>query len=88
VAGNGIKKTNGRGINVTVGILKTNAMSLINDFTSRKKKTLHYFKMGRKSGWFYRAKRKSEKPVWITNQYSRQLVQNATEEQAILELRL
>jgi hypothetical protein len=61
VAGNGIKKNIGRGINVTVGVLKkTNAMSLINDFTFHEKKTLHYFKMGRKSGWFYRMK-KSEK---------------------------
>jgi diaminohydroxyphosphoribosylaminopyrimidine deaminase/5-amino-6-(5-phosphoribosylamino)uracil reductase len=85
VAGNGIKLMKG-GINVTVGILKTNAMSLINDFTfHEKKKTLHYFKMGRKSGWFYRAKENQKKPVWITNQYSRQLVHKwRTEEQAIL----
>jgi diaminohydroxyphosphoribosylaminopyrimidine deaminase/5-amino-6-(5-phosphoribosylamino)uracil reductase len=61
-------------------------MSLINDFTfHEKKKTLHYFKMGRKSGWFYRAKENQKKPVWITNQYSRQLVHKwRTEEQAIL----
>jgi hypothetical protein len=61
VAGNGIKKTNGRDKSY-----RRNFEDECNElnkrfYVSMKKKTLHYFKMGRKSGWFYRAKRKSEK---------------------------
>ena len=43
--------------------------------------------MGRKSGWIYCSsnQKTKQKPVWITNEYSRQLVHKwRSEEQAIL----
>jgi diaminohydroxyphosphoribosylaminopyrimidine deaminase/5-amino-6-(5-phosphoribosylamino)uracil reductase len=57
VAGNELK-TNGRGHKCYRRILEDECNELNKRFfTRKKKKTLHYFKMGRKSGWFYRIKK-------------------------------
>jgi diaminohydroxyphosphoribosylaminopyrimidine deaminase/5-amino-6-(5-phosphoribosylamino)uracil reductase len=75
VAGNGIKKTFPEaGINVTVGVLKKVSGTQQTFFLlSRKKKTYYLENEWTKVRWIYKAQR-NEKPVWITNPYSRQLV--------------
>lgn len=53
---------------------------------SSKKTPLHYFEMGQSAdGFIAPLEKETNKPVWITNMYSRQLVHKwRTEEQAIL----
>ena len=88
VAGNGIKKLLEAGINVTVGILEDECNELNKRFFTfhEKKRPYIILKWAESQDGFIAPKEKSEKkPVWITNQYSRQLVHKwRTEEQAIL----
>ena len=88
VAGNGIKKLMEGGINVTVGILEDECNELNKRFFTfhEKKRPYIILKWAESQDGFIAPKEKSEKkPVWITNQYSRQLVHKwRTEEQAIL----
>lgn len=88
VAGNGIKKLMEAGIHVTVGILEEECNELNKRFFTfhEKKRPYIILKWAESKDGFIAPKEKSEtKPVWITNQYSRQLVHKwRTEEQAIL----
>ncbi|MDI6047521.1 bifunctional diaminohydroxyphosphoribosylaminopyrimidine deaminase/5-amino-6-(5-phosphoribosylamino)uracil reductase RibD [Flavobacterium yafengii] len=88
VAGNGIKKLMEAGIHVTVGILEEECNELNKRFFTfhEKKRPYIILKWAESQDGFIAPKEKSEKkPVWITNQYSRQLVHKwRTEEQAIL----
>ena len=88
VAGNGIKKLLEAGINVTVGLLEDECNELNKRFFTfhEKKRPYIILKWAESQDGFIAPKEKSEKkPVWITNQYSRQLVHKwRTEEQAIL----
>lgn len=88
VAGNGIKKLIEAGANVIVGILETECYDLNKRFFTFHKKKRPYIilKWAETSDGFIAPIEKSEKkPVWITNNYSRQLVHKwRTEEQAIL----
>lgn len=88
VAGNGIKKLMEAGIHVTVGILEKECCELNKRFFTfhEKKRPYIILKWAESQDGFIAPKEKSEKkPVWITNQYSRQLVHKwRTEEQAIL----
>ena len=88
VAGNGIKKLMEAGINVTVGILEDECNELNKRFFTfhEKKRPYIILKWAESQDGFIAPKEKLEKkPVWITNQYSRQLVHKwRTEEQAIL----
>ena len=88
VAGNGIKKLVEAGINVTVGLLEDECNELNKRFFTfhEKKRPYIILKWAESQDGFIAPKEKSEKkPVWITNQYSRQLVHKwRTEEQAIL----
>ncbi|PIF62035.1 diaminohydroxyphosphoribosylaminopyrimidine deaminase [Flavobacterium sp. 11] len=88
VAGNGIKKLMEAGIQVTVGILEEECNELNKRFFTfhEKKRPYIILKWAESQDGFIAPKEKSEKkPVWITNQYSRQLVHKwRTEEQAIL----
>lgn len=88
VAGNGIKKLMEAGIHVTVGILEEECSELNKRFFTfhEKKRPYIILKWAESKDGFIAPKEKSEtKPVWITNQYSRQLVHKwRTEEQAIL----
>jgi diaminohydroxyphosphoribosylaminopyrimidine deaminase/5-amino-6-(5-phosphoribosylamino)uracil reductase len=88
VAGNGIKKLMEAGIHVTVGILEEECNELNKRFFTfhEKKRPYIILKWAESQDGYIAPKEKSEKkPVWITNQYSRQLVHKwRTEEQAIL----
>ena len=88
VAGNGIKKLIEAGIQVTVGILEDECNELNKRFFTfhQKKRPYIILKWAQTQEGFIAPKEKSEnKPVWITNTYSRQLVHKwRTEEQAIL----
>ncbi|WP_338645901.1 bifunctional diaminohydroxyphosphoribosylaminopyrimidine deaminase/5-amino-6-(5-phosphoribosylamino)uracil reductase RibD [Flavobacterium sp. KS-LB2] len=88
VAGNGIKKLMEAGIHVTVRILEEECNELNKRFFTfhEKKRPYIILKWAESKDGFIGPKEKSEKkPVWITNQYSRQLVHKwRTEEQAIL----
>ena len=88
VAGNGIKKLIEAGINVTVGILENECHELNKRFFTfhQKKRPYIILKWAESQDGFISPKLKSEqKPVWITNSYSRQLVHKwRSEEQAIL----
>lgn len=88
VAGNGIKKLVEAGINVTVGILENECNELNKRFFTfhQKKRPFIILKWAESQDGFISPKEKSEqKPVWITNTYSRQLVHKwRSEEQAIL----
>lgn len=88
VAGNGIKKLIEAGINVTVGILEEECNELNKRFFTfhQKKRPYIILKWAESQDGFIAPKQKSEnKPVWITNTYSRQLVHKwRSEEQAIL----
>jgi len=88
VAGNGIKKLVEAGINVTVGILENECNELNKRFFTfhQKKRPYIILKWAESQDGFISPKEKSEqKPVWITNTYSRQLVHKwRSEEQAIL----
>jgi len=88
VAGNGIKKLMEAGIHVTVGILEEECNELNKRFFTfhEKKRPYIILKWAESQDGFIAPMEKLEKkPVWITNQYSRQLVHKwRTEEQAIL----
>ncbi|MFE3848919.1 bifunctional diaminohydroxyphosphoribosylaminopyrimidine deaminase/5-amino-6-(5-phosphoribosylamino)uracil reductase RibD [Flavobacterium sp. LB3P45] len=88
VAGNGIKKLIEAGIHVTVGILETECNKLNKRFFTfhEKKRPYIILKWAESKDGFIAPLQKSEKkPVWITNQHSRQLVHKwRSEEQAIL----
>lgn len=88
VAGNGIKKLIEAGIKVTVGVLEKECHELNKRFFTfhQKKRPYIILKWAESQDGFISPKVKSEqKPVWITNSYSRQLVHKwRSEEQAIL----
>ena len=88
VAGSGVKKLLDAGLNVTVGILEDECNELNKRFFTfhQKKRPFIILKWAESSDGFISPKFKSEqKPVWITNEFSRQLVHKwRSEEQAIL----
>lgn len=88
VAGNGIKKLLEAGINVTVGVLEDECNALNKRFFTfhQKKRPYIILKWAESQDSFIApSERNEQKPVWITNQYSRQLVHKwRSEEQAIL----
>ena len=88
VAGNGIKKLLEAGVNVVVGVLENECyQSNIRFFTFYEKKRPYIIlKWAETQNGFIAPKiRNEQKPVWITNEYSRQLVHKwRSEEQAIL----
>ena len=88
VAGNGIKKLIEAGANVTVGVLETECYDLNKRFFTfhQKKRPYIILKWAEtKDGFIAPTEKLEQKPVWITNPYSRQLVHKwRTEEQAIL----
>ena len=88
VAGNGIKKLLESGKNVTVGILESECQELNKRFFTfhNKKRPYVILKWAETLDGFIAPLVKSEqKPVWISNVYSRQLVHKwRSEEQAIL----
>jgi diaminohydroxyphosphoribosylaminopyrimidine deaminase / 5-amino-6-(5-phosphoribosylamino)uracil reductase len=88
VAGNGIKKLMQSGANVTIGVLEKECKELNKRFFTfhEKKRPYVILKWAETGDGFIAPLEKNEKkPVWITNQYSRQLVHKwRTEEQAIL----
>jgi diaminohydroxyphosphoribosylaminopyrimidine deaminase / 5-amino-6-(5-phosphoribosylamino)uracil reductase len=88
VAGNGIKKLIEAGANVTVGILEDECRSINKRFFTyhEKKRPYIILKWAESIDGFIAPNKKIEqKPVWITNSYSRQLVHKwRSENQAIL----
>lgn len=88
VAGNGIKKLIEAGTNVTVGVLENECNELNKRFFTfhQKKRPYIILKWAESQDGFIAPQSKTEqKPVWITNTYSRQLVHKwRSEEQAIL----
>lgn len=88
VSGKGIKKLIEAGIHVTVGILEDECNELNKRFFTfhQKKKPYIILKWAQSQDGFIAPLEKTEqKPVWISNTYSRQLVHKwRTEEQAIL----
>ena len=90
VAGNGIKKLIEAGAKVTVGVLETECYELNKRFFTfhEKKRPYVILKWAEsKDGFIAPLKnlRNEQKPVWITNEFSRQLVHKwRSEEQAIL----
>ena len=88
VAGTGVKKLLEAGINVTVGILEDECNELNKRFFTfhKNKRPFIILKWAESSDGFISPNIKLEqKPVWITNEFSRQLVHKwRREEQAIL----
>ncbi|WP_339656247.1 bifunctional diaminohydroxyphosphoribosylaminopyrimidine deaminase/5-amino-6-(5-phosphoribosylamino)uracil reductase RibD [Flavobacterium frigidarium] len=88
VAGNGIKRLVAAGAKVTVGVLEKECISLNKRFFTfhLKKRPYIILKWAESLDGFIAPETKDEqKPVWITNTYSRQLVHKwRSEEQAIL----
>ena len=88
VSGNGIKKLIEAGRNVTVGILEKECNELNKRFFTfhQKKRPYIILKWAESPDGFLSPNTKEEqKPVWITNTFSRQMVHKwRTEEQAIL----
>ncbi|WP_026708618.1 bifunctional diaminohydroxyphosphoribosylaminopyrimidine deaminase/5-amino-6-(5-phosphoribosylamino)uracil reductase RibD [Flavobacterium frigidarium] len=88
VAGNGIKRLVAAGAKVTVGVLEKECISLNKRFFTfhLKKRPYIILKWAESLDGFIAPETKDEqKPVWITNSYSRQLVHKwRSEEQAIL----
>ena len=90
VAGNGIKKLIAAGINVTVGVLEKECNELNKRFFTfhQQKRPYIILKWAESEDGFLAPEKEMDqdrKPVWITNQYSRQLVHKwRSEEQAIL----
>ena len=90
VAGNGIKKLIDAGKNVIVGVLEAECMELNKRFFifHLKKRPFVILKWAESQDGFIAPMkniRKEQKPVWITNEFSRQLVHKwRSEEQAIL----
>jgi len=89
VAGNGIKKLIAAGINVTVGVLEKECYELNKRFFTfhNKKRPYIILKWAESQDGFLAPEKEinsERKPIWITNQYSRQLVHKwRSEEQAI-----
>lgn len=90
VAGKGIKKLIEAGINVTVGVLEAECKELNKRFFTfhEKKRPYVILKWAESQDGFIAPSknlRNEKKPVWITNEFSRQLVHKwRSEEQAIL----
>jgi diaminohydroxyphosphoribosylaminopyrimidine deaminase / 5-amino-6-(5-phosphoribosylamino)uracil reductase len=90
VAGNGIKKLIETGAKVTVGVLEAECFELNKRFFTfhEKKRPYVILKWAESKDGFIaplKTLRKEQKPVWITNEFSRQLVHKwRSEEQAIL----
>lgn len=88
VAGKGIEKLRQSGANVIVGILEKKCLELNRRFFTfhNQKRPYIILKWAESADGFLSPQSKNEqKPVWITNSYSRQLVHKwRTEEQAIL----
>lgn len=88
VAGKGIEKLRQSGANVTVGVLEKKCLELNRRFFTfhNQKRPFIILKWAESADGFLSPQSKNEqKPVWITNSYSRQLVHKwRTEEQAIL----
>ena len=90
VAGRGIKKLMDAGCEVIVGVLKSECFELNKRFFTFhiKKRPFIFLKWAQTSDGFIAPKnetRKETKPVWITNEFSRQLAHKMrAEEQAIL----
>lgn len=88
VAGNGIKKLIESGANVAVGILEEECNELNKRFFTfhNKKRPYIILKWAEtQDGYIAPKTKESQKPVWITNNYSRQLVHKwRTEEQGII----
>ena len=90
VAGNGIKKLIAAGVNVITGVLENECNELNKRFFTfhQKKRPYIILKWAESQDGFLAPEKinnKERNPVWITNQYSRQLVHKwRSEEQAIL----
>lgn len=88
VAGRGIKKLLEAGHNVTVGVLEKECLELNKRFFTYHTKNRPYIilKWAQSADGFLAPETKDEqKPVWITNSFSRQLVHKwRSEEQAVL----
>lgn len=88
VAGRGIKKMIEAGCNVTVGVLDEECQALNKRFFTfhNKKRPYIILKWAESAdGYVSPVKKNIKEPVWLTNQYSRQLVHKwRSEEQAIL----
>ena len=88
VAGKGIAKLKAHGCNVIVGVLEKECKDHLKRFFTlhNKKRPYIILKWAETQDGFIAPKTKDEqKPVWITNTYSRQLVHRwRAEEQAIL----
>lgn len=90
VAGNGIKKLIEAGVNVTVGVLEAECKELNKRFFifHEKKRPFVILKWAESQDGFIaptKNLRNEQKPFWITNEFSRQLVHKwRSEEQAIL----
>lgn len=88
VAGAGIKKLMEAGCTVTMGILEEECRNSNRRFFTyhQKKRPFIILKWAETAGGFIAPKeRNAQKPVWITNEYSRQLVHKwRSEEQAIV----
>lgn len=88
VAGKGIKKLIETGCNVTVGVLEEECNEHHKRFFTYHNKNRPYIILKwaeSNDGFISPREKKEQRPVWITNQYSRQLVHKwRSEEQAIL----
>ena len=88
VAGNGIKKLIDAGAKVTVGVLETECKELNKRFFTFHEKKRPYIILKwaeTQDGFISPLTKERQKPVWITNEFSRQLVHKwRSEEQAIL----
>jgi len=90
VAGNGIRKLIAAGANVTVGVLEKECNELNKRFFTfhNKKRPYIILKWAESQDGFLAPEKdinQDRKPIWITNQYSRQLVHKwRSEEQSIL----
>lgn len=88
VAGKGIQKLSEAGIHVTVGVLEDHCNELNKRFFTlhQKKRPFIILKWAETADGFIAPVSKNEqKPIWITNQYSRQIVHKwRSEEHAIL----
>lgn len=88
VAGNGIKRLKEAGTNVVVGVLEEECYELNQRFFTfhEKKRPYIILKWAQtQDGFIAPSEKKEQKPVWITNSNSRQLVHKwRSEEQAIL----
>ncbi|WP_395057625.1 bifunctional diaminohydroxyphosphoribosylaminopyrimidine deaminase/5-amino-6-(5-phosphoribosylamino)uracil reductase RibD [Flavobacterium sp.] len=88
VSGQGIKKLIEAGANVTVGVLETECRESNKRFFTYHEKKRPYIILKwaeTEDGFIAPPSKKEQKPVWITNVYSRQLLHKwRSEEQAIL----